>query len=300
MDGIVKRIAIAVLLLALLGVAACGGEEQEPAAIVPSWAKVAPEQIAEAKKHGVPVAFENDLGMRFVLIPAGTFVMGSPEDEVGRREHTIASSEDRVGDYEGPQHAVTLSPFYSAVTEVTNAQYRKFKSDHAGSAATGGDDLPVAEVSHEDATAFVKWLSEQGLGVYRLPSEAEWEYACRAGTKTRFWSGDDDADLARVGWYLANSGGRPHAVGQKPANRWGLCDMHGNVWEWCQDSHSFYEAKAVTDPLIEGPDSLVFRGGSWDSPGARYARSASRGSHWGHPDDSIGFRLVSPLPESSK
>jgi len=284
----VTRIALAVVLLALLGVAACGDETKPPAAPTPpSWAKVAPEQIAEAKKHGVPVAFENDLGMRFVLIPAGTFLMGSPEDEEGRAHYEIAQAEEWRGDDEGPQHDVKLSHFYMAVTEVTNAEYRRFKADHASGVATGGDDQPVAEVSHEDATAFVKWLSGRGdHGVYRLPTEAEWEYACRAGTKTRFWSGDDETDLARVGWYLANSSRRPHAVGQKPANRWGLRDMHGNVWEWCQDTHGPYDRRRV------------LRGGSWDSPDSKYARSASRTSGLpGHRDDSIGFRLLSPLPE---
>lgn len=241
--------SVVTVLVAALLLTACG-QDPAPAPEIPSWAKVAPEQIEEAKKHGVPVAFENELGMRFVLIPAGTFLMGSPEAEEGRYGN------------EGPQHKVTLLPFYLATAEVTNAQYRRFRAEHdSGTWEYGdcnGEDQPVATVNYADAGAFAKWLSALGGGrEYRLPSEAEWEYACRAGTRTRFWAGNREEDLERVGWYVRNSGSQrlsstaawdwdkahnewgcvSHAVGQKGANPWGLLDMHGNVLEWCQDEY---------------------------------------------------------------
>jgi formylglycine-generating enzyme required for sulfatase activity len=245
---------------------------------VPAWAQVSQAQIDEAKMRGVPVAFENDIGMRFVLIPAGTFGMGSPEDEEGRD-----------GD-EGPSHEVTLAPFYLAVTEVTNAQYRQLRTEHHSPEGFDGDDQPAVMVSHDDAEAFVRWLSERETGAgYRLPSEAEWEYACRAGTTTRYGSGDTEADLERVGWYRENSGRGSHAVRAKPANPWGLHDMHGNVWEWCEDAwHDSYggapdDGSAWVD---QNSGSRVTRGGSWDYV-ARAARSSSRGG--GAP----GFRYYS-------
>jgi formylglycine-generating enzyme required for sulfatase activity len=283
---------------------------------------VAPEQIQAAKEHGVPVAFENDIGMRFVLIPAGAFSMGSPETEEGRT------------DYEGPQHEVTLAPFYMAVAQVTNAQYRRFKAGHEsenaeyrrwkadhGSGAPdevtfNGNDQPVLSVSHEDATAFVQWLSTtEGDSAYRLPSEAEWEYACRAGTTTRYWSGDTEEDLDRVGWYFRNSGSRhlpsttkwdsgqvhgewacrSHAVGRKAVSPWGLYDMHGNVLEWCEDSwHGSYEgAPADGSAWIDKASRLrVIRGGSWAGP-SMTARSAFRaGIPPGDRAISVGFRVA--------
>lgn len=203
-DGrIVKRIAVADLLLGLLGVAACGGDESEPAVEVPAWAKVAPEQIAEAKKHDVPVAFENQVGMRFVLIPAGTFLMGTPSDEVR-------------WSWETPQHEVTISrPFYMAIYEVTNGQYRAFRPDHdsgddADWEATAEDDLngdrqPAVGIPDVDAMAFSRWLgAREGGRTYALPTEAEWHYACRAGSSTTFAWGDNPADAAKSGTESGN------------------------------------------------------------------------------------------------
>jgi formylglycine-generating enzyme required for sulfatase activity len=136
----------------------------------------------------------------------------------------------------------------------------------------------------------------------RLPSEAEWEYACRAGTRTRFCSGDADADLESVAWYGANSGDKTHPVGEKASNAWGVHDMHGNVWEWCLDRHGNYGAEAVTDPQgpTQGADR-VLRGGSWYfSPG--YCRSACRDwiSHDYRLDDVgvVGSRVVWLVPRT--
>ena len=171
-------------------------------------------------------------GVEFVLIPAGTFEMGSPSTEA-----------DRLGN-EGPQHTVTISkPFYMAATEVTYAQWKRFvkASNYDHDPGGASDDHPQARVSWEDATAFCKHYG------YRLPSEAEWEYACRAGTTTRYWSGDTDEDLARVGWYHENSRGDVQPVGRKPANPFGLYDMHGNVFEWCEDKWHYDYAGAPSD-----------------------------------------------------
>jgi len=308
MDGIVKRVVVAVVLLALLGVAACGGDDDASAPTPPPpWANVAPEQIAEAKKHGVPVAFENDLGMRFVLIPAGTFLMGSPG--AGRRESDT------------PWEVTVSQPFYSQITELTNAQYRRFRPDHDSGRIEGesiedgeegvlsldGDKQPVVQVSWEDAVAFSTWLS--GLDVrrsYRLHTEAEWEYACRAGTATAFSFGEslstDQANYGRDTMYLPEDGVLTTSVGTFPPNGWGLHDMHGNVCEWCLDGYDEYPEGPEVDPrgLIAEDASFILRGGSWRD-GERRAASVRRlhGSR-DYRTDSVGFRLISPLPEPSK
>ena len=216
MDGM-KRVAVAIILLPLLSMAACGSDQPKPAAVLPPWARVAPEQLAEAKKHGVPVAFENDIGMRFVLIPAGTFVMGSPEDEEGRDDDEV-------------QHKVTITkPCYMQVTEVTNRQYKQFRANHASSTATkdlDGDDQPAVRVSLADCAAFAAWLGERDTArTYRLPTEAEWEYACRAGTTTRVpLRSPSPSSLHRTcheyGW---ESGALPQAPG---------CWRHGLRCAW--------------------------------------------------------------------
>jgi formylglycine-generating enzyme required for sulfatase activity len=298
----VKRVVITAALLLLLS--ACGDDTTPKAAEVPSWAKVAPEQIAEAKKHGVPVAFENDLGMRFVLIPAGTFMMGSPvseREEFGGDEAQLLSSE-------GPQHRVTLTrPFYISFHVVTNAQYRQFRADHRSKhfPMLNGDRQPAAEITWEYASAFAEWLSGQGDGrVYRLPTEAEWEYAGRAGTTTPFWQGKaitaEQVNCRFTGPRRVEV--LTTEVGSFTPNRWCLYDMQGSVWEWCQDWFGDYPPGASTDP--SGPTSgigRVLRGGCWSSS-AIFVRSAYRASS--PPDQRpffpTGFRLVSPLPESSK
>ena len=268
---------------------------------VPSWAKVAPEQIVEAKKHGVPVAFENDLGMRFVLIPAGTFVMGSPPTEQGRDELEN-------------QHAVTLTrPYYVQMTEVTNRQFRAFKPDHDSyddwGKSLNGDEQPAVRVSWNDAVAFAAWLSRRDpRRSYRLPTEAEWERACRAGTTTAFWWGETPSKEMANYYDDDFVSGRPSGpdfrvtlpVGTLPANPWGLYEVHGNAREWCSDWYddSPYEGGAATDPQGPAPSgSHCTRGGAFGE--APYMlRAAWRIGVQG--DDEarsyVGFRLVSPLP----
>ncbi len=234
----------------------------------------------------------------FVKIPAGTFMMGSPTTESGRDSD------------EGPQHQVTISKgFELQATEVTQGQWvavmgsnpSDFKSpqDCPGEHVESGGvrmcpNNPVQQVSWNMAQEFIQKLNSRGDGYrYRLPTEAEWEYAARGGT-----TGPYAGDLEAMAWYDQNSGGMTHPVAKKQANAWGLYDMHGNVWEWTADWYaSSYSSGAVTDPT--GPSTgsnRVVRGGGWDY-GARFCRSAFR--HNLSPDDrggNLGFRLLRANP----
>ncbi len=196
----------------------------------------------------------------------------------------------QAGDWEKPAHAVTLSkPFYMGRYEVTQEQYSQVMGTNPS--FFKGRSLPVVTVSWEEAVAFCKKMGD-GIG---LPSEAEWEYACRAGTTTLFYSGDADSALDDVGWHGNNSLETTHVVGRKTANAWGLYDMHGNVWEWCQDWYGELGAESVTDPQGLGSGKhRVLRGGSWYHL-AQYCRSANRSYDTpGNHDDSFGFRVVVP------
>jgi formylglycine-generating enzyme required for sulfatase activity len=216
----------------------------------------------------------NSIGMTFVPIPAGTFIMGSESGE--------ADSHER------PPHSVTLSrSFYMATTEVTQAQWDAVMESNPSKFR--GDDLPVEQVSWNDAQGFVRKLNtREGTTTYRLPTEAEWEYACRAGT-TGGWYGD----LGSVAWYEPNSGGTTHPAGQKQANAWGLYDVLGNVYEWCEDWKGAYPSGSVTDPRgPSGGSARVVRGGSWLIHANR-ARSYFR--DFLTPDErreDVGFRIV--------
>ena len=250
--------------------------------------------------------------MAFVWIGPGVFQMGSPDSERGRRS------------YEGPLHEVELSRgFWLGKYEVTVGQFRRFvdktgydagnrcwtyeNGDWEGRSGRNwsypgyspSDDEPVVCVSWEDVQTYAGWLSSETVAVYRLPTEAEWEYACRAGTSTPWSFGDDESDLTDYAWYDANTKNTgevyPHAVGTKGANPWGLYDMHGNVYEWVQDrfSHDYYKSSPRVDP--PGPTSgsdRVGRGGDI-SVHAHDVRSAHRGA--GPPDirsSGVGVRLV--------
>ena len=218
-----------------------------------------------AAAEAAPVA-----GLTLVTVPLGAFTMGE-----GREAHRVRLTR----------------PYALGVAPVTVSEYRRFDPDHH---CPGGDRHPVSRVSWWRARLFAAWLG------CRLPTEAEWEYGCRAGTQTRYWSGDDEADLDRVGWYDGNSGGQAHPVGDKPANAFGLYDVHGNVREWVADWHGAYPDGAGA-PRVDpaGPptgDGRVVRGGSFDNP-ADFARAAERNRrrpryrlHW------FGFRLARPAP----
>ena len=238
-------------------------------------------------------------GIKLKLIPAGEFLMGSSKDE----------DEDAYDD-ELPQHRVRITrPFYLGLTEVTQGQYRAV-TGQAPSNCKGSDDLPVEQVSWTDAIQFCNALSEReglrpyyqfgaggqsGGGGYRLPTEAEWEYACRARNQARYDFGDDAARLAEYAWFRGNSDAKPHPVGQKRPNDFGLYDMHGNVWEWCVDAYDpkYYGRSPVDDPRdASQAEDRVIRGGSW-SYIPRYCRSAVR--YWTTPGKrayNLGFRLA--------
>ena len=238
----------------------------------------------EADRLKIQVAFENEIGMRFVLVPAGTFTMGSPDEE------------DLHHPDEGPQHLVTISKaYYLSIFETTNGQYRRFRPDHQAPDRFRGDDQPAVRVSHDDAVAFSAWLSNRDRSHrYRLPTEAEWEYACRAGTSTRFSFGDaismDDANV-RTGERTPREATMP--VGSLRSNSWGIFDMHGNVQEWCADWEGRYASGPATDPLERSDSgSRVLRGGSFESFDTQ-ARSAWRNGN-SHDARSVnfGFRLA--------
>jgi len=226
--------------------------------------------------------------MEFVLIPAGSFLMGSP-DETGD------------GD-EYPRHDVVISqPFYLGKYEVTQEQWEEVMGSNPS--RFRGAKLPVETVSWKDCQVFLAKLAAKTGRKFALPTEAQWEYACRAGTTT-FWSfGDTNAAVDEFAWGKSNSGGQSHPVGGKKPNPWGLYDMHGNVSEWCADRYAkhTYSNGVVVDPV--GPTvqegSAVCRGGAWgDDPDLQ--RSAYRNCNGiGNAHHGIGLRcvlLVSSLP----
>lgn len=234
-------------------------------------------------------SFVNSIGMDFVKIPAGEFMMGSPYDEKHREKD------------EGPVHKVTIEePFYLGKFEVTQEQWQKVMGNNPSSFK--GENLPVEDVSWNDAQEFVKKLNEkEGTDKYRLPSEAEWEYACRAGSTAKYSFGNDELKLGEYAWYLNNSEGETHPVGQKNPNLWGLYDMCGNVWEWVQDTYHSDYSSAPSDgsAWVSGGYSHVARGSSFNrsyfvkSPATAGCRSANRGG--GDNDkglDDKGFRLL--------
>ncbi len=228
-------------------------------------------------------AITNSIGMKMVWMPAGEFMMGSPSTERNRR-----------GDE--TQHRVRLTKgYYLGMHEVTQRQWQAVMGTNPGKFK--GDDLPVESISWNDAVEFCRKLSAKEGVEYRLPTETEWEYACRAGSTGAYGFGDSDSGLGEHAWYDSNSGYKTHPVGQKRPNAWGLYDMHGNVWEWCQDWYAAYTGGSVTDALgFPSGVYRVYRGGSW----GRYpwdCRSARR--DFGSPADrsnSQGFRLARTTP----
>jgi formylglycine-generating enzyme required for sulfatase activity len=234
------------------------------------------------QSKGDDISVTSSLGMEFVRIPAGTFQMGSNDGY----------------DYERPVHQVTISqPFELGKYPVTQAQWEAVMGNNP-SEFTGDPTRPGERVSWRDVQRFIKHLNarDRAAGVtYRLPTEAEWEYAARAGTTTAYSFGGDPAQLDAYGWYGGNSGGTTHPVGQKQPNPWRLYDMHGNVWEWVQNwfDSDYYSRSPATDP--QGPDTgsrRVFRGGSWGSD-AWDCRSAIRnGAEPGNRLTYLGFRLL--------
>lgn len=239
---------------------------------------------------------ETEAETKMVLLPAGTFIMGE-ESEV-----------------DSPPHEVSLSSFYIDAHLVTQEEYEKLMNDNP--ARWKGNKNPIEQVRWSDAVRFcnarseaeglqpcydlTSWKCDFNANGYRLPTEAEWEYACRAGTKTSYFFGDDDSKLKEYAWYDKNSDGKPHPVGEKTANPWGLYDMSGNVWEWCND---FYKVDYYTESPKENPrgpetgETKIVRGGAWKFS-AESCRSGYRyNEDPGYADvcfgyDIYGFRCV--------
>jgi formylglycine-generating enzyme required for sulfatase activity len=300
------------------------------AALCLMWgsAQPAPHQSYTEKIPDTSVTFD------MVAIPGGTFVMGSGANERGR------------GADEGPAHEVRIAPFWMARTETTWDEYDAFAFAQAIARAGGGAAAPVSgadaitkptppyadesfgygkgrqpaiSMQYHAAMEYCRWLSAKTGKAYRLPTEAEWEYAARAGTKTAYSSGDDPSKLEAGAWFDGNAGGHPHPVGGKAANPWGLYDMHGNVAEWVVDRYDsgFYAtvAAGALGPVLlptERRYPYVVRGGSWDDPPARLRSAARRASNedwnqrdpqspqsiWWHTDATfVGFRVVRAVEE---
>ena len=362
---------IAVTMLTMIVTSACAAERTYPL-----WD--GSESVADyAKRVILPPTKTLELGdgikMELVLIPAGTFKMGTPEPQLdeaeyytkiviakwllatgsgmllvlvgtilvralrsrGRLKFSLArlvamtatmafavmgatqwrqSADDlkkaredyqasrvrctvAAGD-EKPAHLVTLSrPFYMGRFPVTQEQYQHVMDANPSSSVKGKDN-PVENLLWDDAQEFCRRLSAETSTTIRLPTEAEWEFACRAGSSTTYHSGDTEKDLYQVAWYLGNSGSTTHPVGQKEPNVFGLYDMHGNVWQWCQDWYSadYYANSPIKDPENSNQtDRHVLRGGNW-AFNPFHCRSAVRlsyptSAHF----DVVGFRVVSPL-----
>jgi formylglycine-generating enzyme required for sulfatase activity len=277
-----------------------------------------------------------DIKFDLVPIPGGTFTMGSPDGEAKR------------GDDEGPQHDVEIKPFFMGKCEVTWDEFdiysfqRDLKKNDAGvvipsaqpaadgvtrptppyvemTFGYGHDKNPAICMTHHAAMEYCRWLTAKTGKLYRLPTEAEWEYACRAGTKTKYSFGDDAAQLKDYAWSMDNSDAKPQQIGLKKPNPWGLHDMHGNVAEWCLDSYDKDAYKTLKDkkvaPFIYRSNEKyphVARGGSWDDEADKLRSAARRGSDkswsqqdpqlpqsiWWHTDAKfVGFRVIHPIEE---
>jgi sulfatase modifying factor 1 len=261
----------------------------------------APEATSKKLAAGTRAGQEcdsNGLKMKFCWCPAGKFTMGSPKDEKGRFD-----DEDQI--------SVTLSRgYWLGKFEVTQREWERLmgttlreqrdKANKSFSLYGEGANYPMYYVNHEEATEFCRKLSDQERRAgrlpadweYRLPTEAQWEYACRAGEKARFTFGDDESELEKYAWYLKNSDNATHEVGQNRGNSWGLHDMHGNVCEWCRDWYAKDLPGGTDSDVPEGASRRVLRGGCW-SNGGKHCRSANR--DWDAPGDrydDYGFRVA--------
>jgi len=254
----------------------------------------------------------NSIGIKLVRIEAGEFLMGTTKDQVDQLMRLFPDSKPELFDYEQPAHSVRLSKAFDlGIHEVTQGQYQEVMGENP-SWFKGSDDLPVENVSCLDAVKFCNKLSERekrtpfyridgtkvtvvGGNGYRLPTEAEWEYACRAKSTALYPFGDDAGKLGEHAWSVSNSESKTHPVGQKLPNAWGLYDMLGNVWEWCADGYheKYYASSPSADPPgAPTASARVIRGGSFNFP-PRVCRPAVRGrdSPWGR-FLSMGFRVA--------
>ena len=230
------------------------------------------------------VAQKDPLNHEMIFVEGGTFQMGSSSGESDEK----------------PVHSVTLSAFNIGKYEVTQAQWKAVMGNNPSS-FSGCEDCPVERVSWNDVQDFIRKLNAQTGKNYRLPTEAEWEYAAKGGKSSKGYTYSGSNDLNSVAWNIDNSGRKTHAVGGKQANELGVCDMTGNVWEWCSDWYGTYNSYSETNPT--GASSVqhrVLRGGSWNAS-AYYCRTADRNG--GNPDIRYyyyGFRIVLPVEDESK
>ncbi len=286
-----------------------------------------PAKIYTETIPGSAVRFE------MIAIPGGRFLMGSTRFENAR------------GDDEGPRHRVVIRPFWMGKTEVTWDEYNEFRKGgfvsnrtnaealaknvdaitrptpayHEETRGFGREGYPAIGVSHHAAMEYCYWLSKKTGKTYRLPTEAEWEYACRAGTAIAYFFGDDPKELGRYAWFEENSDDKTHPVGRKTANPWGLYDMTGNAAEWCLDRYEkdayskFFPDRPSVGPVLlptAAPYPHVARGGSWVDRAAACRSAARRGSDptWNKQDphfsiwwvwdaDFVGFRVVRAVEE---
>jgi formylglycine-generating enzyme required for sulfatase activity len=322
------RVCLAVSLLAL---------PTGPLLLAP--AAPAPPAIEPLKHEGYTETIPGSaVQFDLVAVPGGTFLLGSPADEKGR------------GGDEGPRHPVRVRPFWMGKTEVTWDEYDLFakkeaepkankptRADLAADAVTGPsqsyidetrgfgrEHYPAVGITHHAAMEYCRWLSAKTGKAYRLPTEAEWEHACRAGTRTAYYFGDGADRLGDHAWYAKNADDSTHPVGQKKPNPWGLYDLYGNVAEWCLDQYQEdWYGTHPSDQLTLAPVKLptaaryphVVRGGSWADSAARCRSAARRASDrsWNKSDpalpasiwwladaDFVGFRVVRAVEEQEE
>ena len=282
---------LGLLLLMLLITVGCDDstetEQPQPKPQVQAQPDPVPADLPVVEQPSIT----NTIGMKFNLIPAGTFMMGSPESETYRED-------------DEHQHKVTISsPFYMQTTEVTQGQWKAVMGTEPWedeSFVKEGANYPAVFVSWDHAVAYCEKLSVKEGRTYRLPTEAQWEYACRAGTKTTWNFGDAEASLGDHAWYHKNAWdidkSYAHQVELKNPNTLGLYDMHGNVYEWCHDYYgeNYYTQSPEKDPA--GPasgSSRVLRGGAWNYYPARNTRSANRNGNGAVTRNNYcGFRVV--------
>lgn len=239
-----------------------------------------PTAQASSSTPNVLTIYANGVRFEMVEVRGGTFRMGATSEQGGD-----------ACDNERPVHSVTLDSYYIGKTEVTQALWKAVMGSNPSHFQ--GDNLPVECVSWEDCQTFIEKLNALTSKSFRLPTEAEWEFACRGGNKSHGNKYSGSNDLNRVAWYGDNSGSRTHAVATKLPNELGIYDMSGNVWEWCADWYDGYSSKALSNP--SGPTSgsgRVNRGGSWINF-ARFCRTSDRvGNHVTRLASYLGLRLV--------